>query len=122
MATTFMVWSHRTATLCVMGGLLCAVGTTDCTLSTEPVRTVAYAEPEPEAVYVETVPANIETYHHESYHGADVYLVGGQWYRHSGNRRQNYRSEPVELGRRRVELERNGGRRGPDARERGERH
>ena len=76
-----------------------------------------YVEAEPAVVYTETVRVNIETYPHESYRGADVYLVGGRWYRHSGNRWQNYRTEPVKLGRRRVEIERKSPRRAPEGRE-----
>ena len=59
-----------------------------------------------EVVWVDSPPVNIETYPHEYYAGADVYLVGGRWYRRSGARWVVYRSEPVELGRRRAVIER----------------
>jgi hypothetical protein len=71
------------------------------TVQAEPVVWDADAE-----VVVDTAPVNIETYPREYYGGRVVYLVDGRWYYRSGPRWVTYRREPVELGRRRVVVER----------------
>ncbi len=106
MATSSLLWSSRTALLGVIGGLACAFLTAGCTAEVRTYRPVVYTEAETDVVYTESVPVSVETYPREYYGGVAVYLVDGRWYRRSGNRWQTYRSEPVELGRRRAVIER----------------
>lgn len=98
------ILSPRNALLGVVGVLACAFLTAGCEVSTG--RPTAYGGAETELVYTDTVPINIETYPREEYEGTTVYLVDGRWYRRSGDRWQNYRTEPTELGRRRAALQR----------------
>src|SRR4029079_8693738 len=113
MATSSLLWSPRTALLGLIGGLACAFFTAGCTAEVRAYRPVVYAEAETDVVYTESAPVNVETYPREYYGGVDVYLVGGRWYRRSGDRWQTYRTEPEELGRRRAVIERRYPRRAP---------
>ena len=61
---------------------------------------------EPEVVWVDTVPADIESRPKVYYGGADAYLVEGRWYYRSPRGWAVYRSEPEELTRQRVIFER----------------
>ena len=106
MFPSFIHDASRSTLLVALGAGFCALATSGCmaTLRAEPPVVVADADIE----VVEAPPVNIETYLRESYGGADVYLVGGRWYRRSGNGWGAYRSEPAELGRRRVSVEQRG--------------
>jgi len=73
-----------------------------CTASVQADPVVVATDAE---VVVDTVPVNIETYPRGYYEGV-VYLVDGRWVYRSGGRWVTYRREPVELGRRRVLVER----------------
>jgi hypothetical protein len=68
-----------------------------------PVVTVQ--EPEP-IVYVDAVPADIETYPRAEYRGSYVYYVDGRWCRPAANGWVYFRTEPRELVSYRVEFER----------------
>ena len=87
-----------------LGVLFCAVAATGCTatLGAEPV----YVSSEADITVVAAPPVNVVAYPREYYGGTTVYLVDGRWYRRSADRWVVYRREPVELGRRRVVIER----------------
>src|SRR6266403_4375161 len=122
MATSSALWSPRTAPLSVLFGITCAFCTAGCTAEVRTYRPVVYTEAETDVVYTESAPVNVETYPREYYGGVEVYLVDGRWYRRSGNRWQTYRTEPVELGRRRAVIERRSQRRAPQREEHREGH
>lgn len=66
--------------------------------------TGCYAEVTPEAEYVEAPGPELEiaTYPQYEYQGQTVYLVNDRWYTRHGRGWAYYRSEPVELHRRRA--------------------
>ena len=100
-----------------------ALGTTGCmaTIDAEPAYLVTSEAPvaaaEAPVVYVQAAPVNIEAYPREYYGGRYVYLAGGRWYSRSPRGWVVYHREPVELGRRRVVIER-----APRAPQRGHSH
>lgn len=106
MSTSSMPSSRLNALLRGLGGLAAVCFTAGCTAELRAERPVIYTQAEADVVYTESAPVNIETYPREQYAGVDVYLVGGRWYRRHGSRWQTYRTEPVELGRRRGVIER----------------
>jgi hypothetical protein len=57
---------------------------------------------EEDATWVDAAPTNVQSYPHESYHGRDVYYVGGRWEYQTGGRWAAYRNEPQELESRRT--------------------
>lgn len=118
MSTSSATRAVRIALLTAIAGTTCIFATADCTAVFRPAEPEPYVEPE--VVYVASPPDNYETSPREYYGGSVVYLVGGRWYRRSGDRWQSYRTEPVELRRSRTSIER--GYHRPAAAEHRERH
>ena len=77
-------------------------------LSVMPFGCYATAGAYAEADYVETTyePAHVEVYPHYVYAGRTVYLVNDRWYYRRGPHWVYYRTEPQELHRRRVYVQR----------------
>jgi hypothetical protein len=109
----------RSALLGFIAAAFMALGTTGCmaTVDAQPAYVVTSEAPvvasetpvvasEAPVVYVQSAPANIEAYPREYYGGRYVYLAGGRWYSRSPRGWVVYHREPVELGRRRVVIER----------------
>lgn len=113
MSTSSMPSSRLNTLLRGLGGLAAVCFTAGCTAELRADRPVVYAQAETDVVYTESVPVDVEAYPREQYAGVDVYLVGGRWYRRHGGRWQTYRTEPVELGRRRAVIERRAPHRAP---------
>ena len=78
--------SHHRNLECALIGLALALGCSGCGAAFYP-----------DAVYVDAVPAHIETYPYTYYDGRLVYFVDGRWYYRSGPSWYYYRSEPLHL-------------------------
>lgn len=104
--------STRSALFGFIAAAFMALGTTGCmaTVDAQPAYVVTSEAPvvasAPPVVYVESAPANIETYPREYYGGRYVYLAGGRWYSRSPRGWVVYHREPAPLVHRRVVIER----------------
>ena len=88
--------SHLTPTLGLLGILIVAPG----------CYATAGAYTDADYVEADYVPARVDVYPSYVYAGRTVYLVDGHWYYRRGPRWVYYRSEPAELQRRRVYVQR----------------
>jgi hypothetical protein len=104
--------STRSALFGFIAAAFTALGTTGCmaTVDAQPAYVVTSEAPvvtsEAPVVYVQSAPVNIEAYPREYYGGRYVYLADGRWYSRSPRGWAVYHREPIELGRRRVVIER----------------
>ncbi len=82
----------RTPHLLVVAGCAVLMGACTATIETrDPVTG------ETEITYVDAPPLDLGQYHHESYDGRDVYLVGDRWVYQVDGRWVTYRHEPPPL-------------------------